>query len=106
MKPEGAQGLAAVYRVSPAASEERAGMANALGRLARPLSGWDPYEVWRTRVKELYTVTQERAGVGTRPSLLGATQTAYRFIRSALEACGGMYATARTSSRWPRKFDV
>jgi hypothetical protein len=89
MKPEGAEGLATVYRVSPAANEERTGMANAVGRLARPLSGWDPYEVWRTRVKELYTVTQERADVGTRPSLLGATQTAYRFIRSALETSRG-----------------
>jgi hypothetical protein len=94
MKPEIAEGLAAVYRVSPAANEERTGMANALGRLARPLSGWDPYEVWRTRVKELYTVTQERAGVGTRP-LVGATQTAYRFIRSALETSGG-YIRHRT----------
>jgi hypothetical protein len=89
MKPEEAEGLAAVSRVSPAANEERTGVANVLGRLARPLSGWDPYEVWRTRVKELYTVTQERAGVGTLPSLLGATQTAYRFIRSAVESSGG-----------------
>jgi len=89
MKPEGAEGLAAVYRVSPAANQERTGMANALGRLVRPLSGWDPYEVWRTRVKELYSVAPERAGVGTRPSLQGATQTAYRFIRSALEPSGG-----------------
>jgi hypothetical protein len=89
MKPEGAEGLAAVDRVSPAANEERTGMVNALDRLARPLSGWDPYEVWRTRVKE------ERAGVGTRPSLLGATQSAYRFIRSALETSGG-YVHRRT----------
>jgi hypothetical protein len=26
-------------------------MANGLGGLERPQSGWDPYEVWRTRVK-------------------------------------------------------
>jgi len=70
-------------------------MANALGRLARPLSGWDPYEVWRTRVKELYSVTQRRAGVGTRPRLPGATRIAYRFIRSALEPSGG-YVRHRT----------
>jgi len=89
MKPEGAEGLATVYRVSPAANEERTGMADALDRLAHPLSGWDPYEVWRTRVKEPCTVTQERAGVGTRPRLLGATQTAYRFIRSALATSRG-----------------
>jgi hypothetical protein len=73
MRPEGAEGLAAVNPVSPAS----------------PRLGWDPYEVWRTRVKEIYSVTQERAGVGTRPSLQGATQTAYRFIRSALEPSGG-----------------
>jgi hypothetical protein len=95
MKPEGAEGLAAVYPVSPAANEERTGMANALSGLARPQLGWDPYEVWRTRVKELYTVTQERAGDGTRPSLLGVTQTAYRFIQRALKTSGG-YVGHRT----------
>jgi hypothetical protein len=94
MKPEGAEGLAAVYRVSPAANEERNAVANALDSVARPLSGWDPYEVWRTRVKELYSVTQERAG-GTQPRLLGVTQTAYRFIRSALEP-SGRYVRHRT----------
>lgn len=88
MKPEEAKGLAAVYGVSPAVNEERTGMVNVL-------SGWDPYEVWRTRVKELYTVTRHRAGVGARPSLLDATQAAYRFIRSALKASGG-YARRRT----------
>jgi hypothetical protein len=29
-------------------------------RLANPHSGWDPYEVWRTRVKGASTVLQER----------------------------------------------
>jgi hypothetical protein len=33
---------------------------NGLDRLARPQSGWDPYEVWRTRVKGAATVMQER----------------------------------------------
>lgn len=28
--------------------------------LARPRSGWDPYEVWRTRLKRLAVGTQER----------------------------------------------
>ncbi|TLZ44836.1 MAG: PAS domain-containing protein [Gammaproteobacteria bacterium] len=37
--------------MSPATNEEFTGMVNGLARLARPQSGWDPYEVWRTRVK-------------------------------------------------------
>lgn len=41
------------------ASEEFTGMVH--GReMARPQSGWDPYEVWRTRVKGSSTVIQER----------------------------------------------
>jgi len=51
MKRKGAAERAAVYRKSPAAKEEFTGMANGLDRLARPQSGWNPYEVWRTRVK-------------------------------------------------------
>jgi hypothetical protein len=51
MKQKGAEGLVA---------EEFTGMVNGLDRLARPQSGWDPYEVWRTRVKGASTVTQER----------------------------------------------
>ena len=51
MKGKGAEGLAAVNRMSPAAKEEFTGMANGLDRLVRPQSGWNPYEVWRTRVK-------------------------------------------------------
>jgi hypothetical protein len=60
MKRGGAEGLAAVYRRSPAANEEFTAMGNALDTLARPESGWDPYEVWRTRVKAASTVMQER----------------------------------------------
>jgi hypothetical protein len=60
MKQKGAEGLAAIYRKSPAANEEFTGLVKALDRLARPQSGWDPYEVWRTRVKESSSVTQER----------------------------------------------
>jgi len=51
MKQNGAEGLAA---------EEFTGMANDLDRLARPQSGWDPYEVWRTRVKAASSAMQER----------------------------------------------
>jgi hypothetical protein len=60
MKPRGAEGVAAVYRMSPTVNEEFTGMVNGLDRLARPQSGWDPYEVWRTRVKGSSTVMQER----------------------------------------------
>jgi hypothetical protein len=87
MKNQRPEGLAAVYSESAAANEEFTGMAKARDRLARPQSDWDPYEVWRTRVKGLYAVTQERAGIGARPSLLGVTQTAYRLIRGAIETC-------------------
>jgi hypothetical protein len=60
MKREEAEGLAAVYRRSPAANEEFTEMGNAPDTLARPESGWDPYEVWWTRVKAASTVMQER----------------------------------------------
>ncbi len=62
MKAQGAAGLAAEYRVSPAAKQEFTAMVNGLDRLARPQSGWDPYEVWRTRVKASSGVMQEREG--------------------------------------------
>ena len=60
MKREGAEGLAAVDRRSPTASEEFTGRANGLDRLVPPPLGWDPYEVWRTRVKGFSPVMQER----------------------------------------------
>jgi hypothetical protein len=60
MKREGAGRLAAVDRRSPTANEEFTGRANGLDNLAPPPLGWDPYEVWRTRVKGSSTVMQER----------------------------------------------
>jgi hypothetical protein len=51
MKRKGAAGRESVYRKSPAANEKLTGMVKGLARLVRPQSGWDPYEVWRTRVK-------------------------------------------------------
>jgi hypothetical protein len=61
MKRKGAEGVLARQRLTPAANEELIGTVNdldrheldrhALDRLAAPRSGWDPYEVWRTRVK-------------------------------------------------------
>ena len=60
MKRNGAGGGDAVYRMSPVANEPFTARVNGLDRLARPQSGWDPYEVWRTRVKGTSTVMQER----------------------------------------------
>ena len=57
MKRKGVEGIPARERLAPAANEEFTGLASAeigrreLDRLATPRSGWDPYEVWRTRVK-------------------------------------------------------
>jgi hypothetical protein len=61
MKRKGAEGVPARQRLTPAANEEFNGAghdldehdidSHALDRLATPRSGWDPYEVWRTRVK-------------------------------------------------------
>jgi len=56
MKRKSAEGIPARQRLTPAANEEFTGTVNDLSRrdLADRLatrSGWDPYEVWRTRVK-------------------------------------------------------
>ena len=65
MKRKGAEGIPARQRLTPAANDEFTEMEDdlsgheldlpaelhALDRLATPRSGWDPYEVWRTRVK-------------------------------------------------------
>ena len=60
MKRKGAEGFPARQRLTPAANEEFGGTLDDLDldgddldmdRLATPRSGWDPYEVWRTRVK-------------------------------------------------------
>jgi len=54
MKRKGAEGLPAHQRLIPAANDEFTGTVSDLYRLDRAAprrSGWDPYEVWRTRVK-------------------------------------------------------
>jgi len=61
MKRKGAEGVPARQRLTPAANEEFGETmddldrddidVHALDRIATPRSGWDPYEVWRTRVK-------------------------------------------------------
>jgi hypothetical protein len=60
MKRNGAEGLGTAYWKLPAAKNEFTEMVNGLQRLARPQAGWDPYEVWRTRVRGASTVMQER----------------------------------------------
>jgi hypothetical protein len=69
MKRNGAGGRDAAYRISSAANEPFTARVNGLDRLARPQSGWDPYEVWRTRVKGSSSMMQAptfdvRAGDG------------------------------------------
>jgi hypothetical protein len=59
MKRKGAAGLSAVYRLVPAANEEFAGTANAGNPETREHTGWDPFEVWRTRVKESASLKRE-----------------------------------------------
>ena len=54
-----AAGLAAAHRTSPAANEEFTAMKDDLDGVPPPQSGWDPYEVWRTRVKVSPGVMQE-----------------------------------------------
>ena len=61
MKRKGAEGFPARERLTPAANEEFTEMvdhlsrhdldSHVLDRHANPRAGWDPYEVWRTRVK-------------------------------------------------------
>jgi len=82
MKRKGAEGADVVHRMAPAANEEFTAMVNARDRLSRPHAGWDPYEVWRTRVKESATVMRERAP--SRWRVRG--RTAERRLRTALQS--------------------
>ena len=63
MKRKAAEGPAAAPVISSAADEEVAATADAVeGPEERAQPGWNPYEVWRTRVKESpesYSVTPE-----------------------------------------------
>jgi hypothetical protein len=51
MKRKGAQGIPAADGLTPAANEEFTELVNGLGGGEESRAGWDPYEVWRTRVK-------------------------------------------------------
>lgn len=60
MQRKGAEGLAAGQPITPAANEEFTETAEGLETLAYTHTGWDPYEVWRTRVKATSRVSQEQ----------------------------------------------
>ena len=60
MKRKGAEGIPAVKPLTPAANEEFSGTTSELDTHTYARSGWDPYEVWRTRVKASARVPQER----------------------------------------------
>jgi hypothetical protein len=60
MKRKGAEGIPAEQRVTAAANEDFNGTISGADRLTGPRNGWDPYEVWRTRVKAT-SRKQERA---------------------------------------------
>ena len=52
MKSKGAEGLPAGPQGSVAANEEFGDEVDGYAPLTHIPSGWDPYEVWRTRVKD------------------------------------------------------
>lgn len=56
MHGKSAEGLPADSRESLAANEDFAGIADDLDMVSPTRAGWDPYDVWRTRVK---TVSKE-----------------------------------------------
>jgi hypothetical protein len=61
MKRKGAEGLPAGQRVTAAANEDFTGTVSGADRLSAVRQGWDPYEVWRTRVKATSQRKQERS---------------------------------------------
>lgn len=60
MIPKRAERPDARHRLAPAAKKQVTALVKALDGAVRPEAGWDPYEVWRTRVKASSTVMQER----------------------------------------------
>ena len=60
MKLNGVEDVATAYRIAPAAGEELIEMVDGLDGPARSQAGWDPYEVWWSRVKGSSSVMQER----------------------------------------------
>lgn len=60
MKRKGAHRASAAARLATAANEEFDMAADELDRLEYSRLGWDPYEVWRTRVKSCSRAKGER----------------------------------------------
>lgn len=60
MQGKSAEGIPAP-RESLAANEDFAGAAADHGSVLSTRSGWDPYDVWRTRVKLSATMTERQA---------------------------------------------
>ena len=54
-----AEELAAAYAMSLDANERFTGTVNRPDSVTHSQSGWDPYEVWRTRLKRPSVATQE-----------------------------------------------
>ena len=52
MKRKSVEGLPADSPVNVAANDEFVDDSEGYARLSRALTGWDPYDVWRTRVKD------------------------------------------------------
>jgi hypothetical protein len=60
MKRKGAEGIPAGQRVIAAANDDFTGTVSGGDRMLTPRRGWDPYEVWRTRVKASSRMNRER----------------------------------------------
>jgi hypothetical protein len=61
MKRKGAEGLPAGQSVTAAANEDFTGTVSGADRISNPRRGWDPYEIWRTRVKATAHKQMERS---------------------------------------------
>ena len=58
MKRKGVEGLPADPQESLAANDEFADSGDGYAHLTHSRSGWDPYDVWRTRVKNTARVQE------------------------------------------------
>ena len=61
MQGKSAEGLPADPRESLAANEDFAGTVDDLEPLTGTRAGWDPYDVWRTRVKNSSAMKEHEA---------------------------------------------
>ncbi len=61
MQGKSAEGIPADPRESLAANEDFLGEESVLEQLTQTHSGWNPYDVWRTRVKHSSGITEREA---------------------------------------------